>query len=380
MRKTFVVADNVISSLGFSTAKNFQNLICGNSGIKIGDYPHLYPEKFPASLVDKNLLNEKAGNLHLQESHTIFEQLLILSISDAIKDLSLDIKSPDTLIILASTKGNVDLLKNNPKGFKADRVHLWRSAQIVGDYFGTAQTPLIISNACISGVMALIAAQRFIAQGKYKYMIVAGCDVLSEFIVSGFQSFMSLSKDICRPFDNKRSGLSLGEGAATIVLSSQEELAKTPNLQIIAGAGSNDANHISGPSRTGEGLFIAINEVLNGNPDVDFISAHGTATPYNDDMESIALKRLGLENIPVNSFKGFIGHTMGAAGIIESIYCFETMRHNLLIKSAGFENPGTSEKINVVKQTQAGNVNCVLKTASGFGGSNAAILFTKNDK
>jgi 3-oxoacyl-[acyl-carrier-protein] synthase-1 len=148
-------------------------------------------------------------------------------------------------------------------------------------------------------------------------------------------------------------------------------------IEIINGSGSNDANHISGPSRTGEGLFIAIKNTFEGEK-IDFISAHGTATPYNDDMESIALYRAGINQVPVNSYKGFIGHTLGAAGIIESIYCFESMNNNLLIKTAGYENPGTVEKLNVIRENATAKLIYVLKTASGFGGSNAAVLFRKN--
>lgn len=378
MNKSFVAGDNVISSLGFSTAMNFENLKRGGTGIRVGHYNHLYPEPFPASMIDRKLLNSKATDLEIDKAYTPFEQLLILSITSAVKELSIDLQSASTRLIISTTKGNVDLLKNNPMGIDSNRVQLWKSAEVLGDYFQTSETPLVISNACISGVLALNTADRFIKSGKYENLIVVGADVLSEFIVSGFQSFLSLSKGPCQPFDNDRSGLSLGEGAGTVVLTSDKSLAKHPCIEIVSGTGSNDANHISGPSRTGEGLYIAISETLKNNPVPDFISAHGTATPYNDDMESIALTRAGLNNIPVNSFKGYIGHTLGAAGLIESVYSFESMRNDLLIGTAGFEVPGTSEKINVQKDKSVTSVHTVLKTASGFGGSNAAILFKKS--
>ncbi|MEZ5198912.1 MAG: beta-ketoacyl synthase N-terminal-like domain-containing protein [Bacteroidales bacterium] len=379
MRISYIAGDNVISSLGFLTAENFENLKKGRTGIESGIYSHLYPEAFPASLVDQNILRTKAALLKIEKLYTYFEQLLIISITEALKETNVDVHSPSTLIILSTTKGNIDLLKNNPMNVDSDRVMLWRSAKLIGDYFMAAETPLVISNACISGVLALNTADRFIKSGKYQNVIVAGVDVLSEFIVSGFQSFLSLSKGPCQPFDKDRSGLSLGEGAGTVVLTSDKSLAKQPFIEIVSGSGSNDANHISGPSRTGEGLYIAISEVLKGNPSPDFISAHGTATPYNDDMESIAFSRAGLNAVPVNSYKGYIGLTLGAAGIIESVYSFETMRNNLLIKTAGYEIPGTIEKINVVAENTTANVNHVLKTASGFGGSNAAILFRKSE-
>lgn len=380
MRNSYIAGDNVITSLGFSTNENFQNLIAGNTGIKTGKYDNLYPEEFPASIIDRNRLKEKAAELDIPQGYTIFEQLLIISISEAIKETTIDIASSKTAVIISSTKGNIGLLKNNPEGYDSNRVHLWKSAQVIGDYFKANDTPFVISNACISGVLAINIADRLIKWGKYENVIVAGADILSEFIVSGFQSFLSLSKDVCKPFDKDRTGLSLGDGAATVILTSDKNSAKLPLIKVVAGSGSNDANHISGPSRTGEGLFIVIKDVLNGNRDIDYISAHGTATPYNDDMESIAFDRNGLNDIPVNSFKGFIGHTLGAAGVIESVFCFESMRRNILIKTFGFENPGTVKRLNVIDKTKSMEVSRVLKTASGFGGSNAAVLFEKESK
>ena len=380
MRNSYIAGDNVITSLGFSTNENFQNLIAGKTGIKTGQYDYLYPEKFPASLIDRNRLEEKAAVLNINTGYTIFEQVLIISISEALKESGVDVRSQGTVMIISSTKGNIDLLKNNVQGFDTDRVHLWKSAQVVSNYFKSVNTPLVISNACISGVLAINVADRLIKWGKYDNVIIAGADILSEFIVSGFQSFLSLSKDVCKPFDKDRTGLSLGDGAATVILTSDKYLAKQPLIRVVAGSGSNDANHISGPSRTGEGLYIVIKDILKGSGNIDFISAHGTATPYNDDMESIAFDRNGLNDIPVNSYKGYIGHTLGAAGVIESVFCFESMRRNILIKTYGFENPGTVKALNVIDETKSAEVNRVLKTASGFGGSNAAVLFEMEAK
>ena len=376
---TFIAGDNIITSLGFTTAANFDKISSGTTGVKIVFDNDLYPEEFPVSLVDKSILSYLANEKGIDQGFTHFEQLIILSISNALLGVNVDLTSPKTLIVLSTTKGNIDLLKDN-KGFPDDRVHLWKSAQKIGQYFHTFKTPVVISNACVSGVLALIAAHRLIENGKYENVIVCGCDVLSEFIVSGFQSFFSLSKDVCKPFDKERSGLTLGEGAGSVVITSNKDICPRPLIEIATGSGSNDANHISGPSQTGEGLYISLKEVLNTISGFDFISAHGTATAYNDDMESTAFSRCNLNHVPVNSFKGYIGHTLGAAGVIESIFCFESMRKNLLVKTYGFDNPGTIEKINVVSQNISTKVQKVLKTASGFGGSNAVILFNKKDE
>ena len=218
----------------------------------------------------------------------------------------------------------------------------------------------------------MILAMRLIRSGKFKRALVTGADVLSKFIVSGFQSFQSLSEQACRPFDKSRDGLSLGEGVGTLVISRE-----IGEVELVEGAISNDANHISGPSRTGEGLLVSIQHTLDNNT-VDLISAHGTATPYNDDMESLAFSRAGLEKVAVNSLKGYFGHTLGAAGIIESIINIEAMKQHTIVGTAGLSEIGLAKNINVVDHTMHAEHNSILKTASGFGGCNASVLIRKS--
>jgi 3-oxoacyl-[acyl-carrier-protein] synthase-1 len=190
---------------------------------------------------------------------------------------------------------------------------------------------------------------------------------------------MSLSPSACKPFDKNRDGLSLGEAASTIILSRN----KTGQNDIVhlGGASANDANHISGPSRTGEGSFIAIEKALkesgvNAN-EIDHISAHGTATPYNDEMESIAIDRHHLNEVPVSSFKGNYGHTLGAAGLVETSMLLHEMRSNIMLKTEGFSELGVSKKIHVVDRITKKELHTCLKMASGFGGSNAAMIIQK---
>jgi 3-oxoacyl-[acyl-carrier-protein] synthase-1 len=213
-------------------------------------------------------------------------------------------------------------------------------------------------------------------------VIAAGGDILTEFAVSGFQSFQSLSPKPCRPFDAARDGLSLGEGCGAIVLSRHHSLCGIPEKIIVAGGScTNDAHHISGPLRTGEMFYVAIRRALREaslDPlDIDYISAHGTGTDSYDETEAKALVRAGLEKVPVNSFKGYFGHTLGAAGIIESALAIASMRHNELFRSAGFEHPGTSDRIDILTDHIAREVNHCLKTASGFGGCNVAAVLKK---
>ena len=145
------------------------------------------------------------------------------------------------------------------------------------------------------------------------------------------------------------------------------------------GGNRNDANHISGPSRTGEGLYNAIQLALNGvdSNKLAFINAHGTATPYNDDMESWAIERSGLAHLPVNSLKGYFGHTLGAAGILETIISGYALLDNTILGTAGYETFGVAKEITINKETQSCQGTSFLKIISGFGGSNAAICFEK---
>ncbi|MBT3173477.1 MAG: beta-ketoacyl synthase [Lentimicrobiaceae bacterium] len=385
----FFVADNIVSSLGMSTKQNFKSLLNGNTGISVVENNDIYNEPFQASMINDNVLEEHYNLIskkypYSNIKHTRLEKMLIVSVDEALSKTNIDITSHKTGIILSTTKGNINLLEPDKRNsFATNRVSLWKLGEVIKKFFGNPNMTIVISNACISGVLAINKAAMMIQSEKYDNVVVTGADLVSRFVVSGFMSFMSLSSDPCRPFDKERNGLSLGEAASTIILSSD------PNgnsIRYRGGGSANDANHISGPSRTGEGSFIAINKALIEagitSSDIDHISSHGTATPYNDEMESVAIDRHNLNKVPVNSIKGYLGHTLGAAGLVETSILLEEMRMNTLIKSAGFENLGVSKDISVITQTQETEITTCLKMASGFGGSNASLIISKvgNDK
>ncbi|MBC7901793.1 MAG: beta-ketoacyl synthase, partial [Gemmatimonadaceae bacterium] len=255
---------------------------------------------------------------------------------------------------------------------------LHHSAQKIADHFGYKGLPVVISNACISGLAAMLVGKRLIESGQYQNAVVAGADMITKFILSGFQSFQAVADEPCRPFDESRKGITLGEAAATVILTAQKG---TGLIRFSGGAVSNDANHISGPSRSGEELSMAINKTLRqagiNNNDIGFISAHGTATIYNDEMEAKAISLAGLESKPVNSLKGYYGHTLGAAGLLEAIVSIESLKNNLVLPTLGFTKSGVSKPIFINdKLIKAESQHC-LKTASGFGGCNAALVFSK---
>ncbi len=337
-------------------------------------------EPFYASLVDTALLHNQFASYGDPAEYTRFEQLAICSIKDALSRVAIDFTDSRALFILSTTKGNIDILeKGNEMKFGKERAYLWNTARLIQRYFKFQNEPVVISNACISGVQAIMTGARLIRANLYDHVIINGTDIISEFVLSGFNSFKSLSTGPCRPFDRTRDGLSLGEGSGTLILSNKPTQSGTAkNIVVGEGLSSNDANHISGPSRTGEGLFMAIDRLLHKSPvHVDFISAHGTATIFNDEMESIAITRAGLQSVPVNGFKGYWGHTLGSAGIIESIMCAYSLRENVLFSTKGYRELGVTNPINVVAQVVKKEIKHCLKIASGFGGCNAALLFHK---
>lgn len=378
MPDVFVVSDNILSPLGLTTDENFQQLTKNTTGIKKYDNESMSSKPFYAALFNRKNGFLKNSN---EDIYTKFEQLLIASVSNALENSGIDVSDKKTILIISSTKGNISLLETesyNPALQK--RIALHTSAKLVAEYFGFVNKPLIISNACISGLLAILVAMRLIQSGQYENAVIAGADVISKFVLSGFQSFQAISDEPCKPFDLARSGISLGEGAGTIILSSQKKYAG--GIKVLGGSVNNDANHISGPSRTGEELAMVINNSLHKAnipaSEIDFISAHGTATLYNDEMEANAIAIACLQSVPVNSLKGYYGHTLGAAGLIESIISIQSLKENLVLPTMGFKELGVTIPINICSSLLHGTLQYCLKTASGFGGCNAAIVFGKS--
>jgi len=375
MREVYIVSDNIVSPVGNTSADNFGNLAKGISGIKLQDDTTLSAQPVYASLINKQLFNGK------DNSYTKFEELLIASVKDALEKTEIKVDDKRTALVISSTKGNISLIESGKetKDLK-ERVSLGSSAKIVASHFNFVSQPIVVSHACISGLVAIITGMRLLQSGKYDHAVVTGADVITKFILSGFQSFQAISAEPCKPFDAKRNGITLGEGAATVILSVNKPINGNA-VKISGGAVSNDANHISGPSRTGEELYQAISSAMKesglGKDDIDFISAHGTATVYNDEMEAKAVNLAGMEHVPLNSLKGYYGHTLGAAGLIETVISLYSLKENVVLPTPGYREPGTAKPVNVVNSLKQGEMKACLKTASGFGGCNAAIVLQK---
>lgn len=315
--------------------------------------------------------------------YTRFESLLLEQLHNVVAASGVDFSSNDTQLVISTTKGNIDYLERDCDNIP-ERAYIDVAAQLIANELKCKHKPIIISNACISGVSAFVVARWLLTSGKSKHVVVAGCDALCEFITAGFASFKSISPNPCKPYDATRDGLTLGEAAGAVLLTTEPTLADGSGICLSGGAITNDANHISGPSRTGDGLYYAISQAMREagveSDDIGFVNTHGTATRYNDEMESKAVAWAELCDKPLNSLKGYIGHTLGASGVVETIICAEELKQGYIFGTKGFNESDTPHKLALSSETQRFENRCCVKTASGFGGCNAAIVLSVEDR
>ena len=376
-----VAATNIISPLGLTAEANYAAVKRGESALRRYEGKWGLPEPFVASLTDRNQIAGECEREGIGQGYTYFEQMLILSIVRALRFTDVDITSPRTLLILSTTKGNIDLMRQPQEGIPMERIQLGETARVVARFFGNRNQPVVVSNACISGATAQIEAARLIKSGSFDSVVVCGADVQSPFIITGFQSLKALSAQPCRPFDEDRTGINLGEAAATIIYKvAPQNPPKGDTWQYFRGCMRNDAYHISSPSREGEGCYRAMHCVMQGveAKSLAFVNAHGTGTFFNDEMEAVAIGRAGLGQVPVNSLKGYVGHTMGAAGVLETILSMAAVDDGLVLGTRGFESLGVSSEVSVSAHHRQTRERAFLKLMSGFGGCNAALLLKKN--
>jgi 3-oxoacyl-(acyl-carrier-protein) synthase len=286
-------------------------------------------------------------------------------------------------LVLSTTKADIAALESVVSGVSSDdaMVRHILASELAGDLAdaNALRGPVqCVSVACISGLLAIQQGARLILSSEADAVVVVGVDVLSHFVLAGFSTLMSLDTKGCRPFDNDRHGLSLGEGAAAIVLC-RSDLASAPLGRVAGWGSSNDANHLTGPSRDGSGLAMALQRSLRmaewAPEHVEYVNAHGTGTAYNDRMEALALQTVfGEHNPPVSTSKGMLGHTLGAAGVIESVICVLSARAGLMPGTPGFSTPDAEAAPNVVQDVRCGvSYSRILKMNSGFGGTNGAV-------
>lgn len=265
-----------------------------------------------------------------------------------------------------------------------------RLAQVVAQRYALGGPALLTATACSSGNAAIALAYDLIQSGVVTRMVVGGADTFTRLIYCGFRRMGALSAGICRPFDKSRDGVSFGEGAGALVLESLSA-AKARGAKIygeIAGYGiSNDAHHVTAPGPNGEGFARAIEQALAttgiAREQIGYVSAHGTGTPYNDKGESEAMvKAFGARAklVPISSIKSMIGHTNGAASVIEAVACLLAIAHREVPPTANFSEPDPEFDLDYVPRVgRAHPVDTCLSLAAGFGGFNVCLALGRVD-
>lgn len=394
--KVFISASAMVTSLGEGVERNFSALLRGEVGVRRIVNPRVSQSPVTAGIIPDSVYDALYERYDRQRTLTLTEIIAVHCIGSVLGNRSAD----GIGLVMASAKGNISLLEGHSAEWAEFHGETGEVAGVVAQHqdslgspgagsalllgpmarriasrFGiNADDTFVVSNACISGITAVAVARRLILSGRYKEMVVVGVDTQNRFITSGFASFKSLSDDVCRPYDESRCGLNLGEACGAMLLTTKRE-----GVCISGAALTDDANHISGPSRTGDGLYFAMRKAMAeaGADNVDMLQMHGTATAYNDEMESKACSLAGLQNVPAQSLKPYFGHTMGASGVIETIIAAEELRERILAGTPGFETLGVPMPLNISRSNvglPSGKPLRALKTASGFGGTNAALL------
>ena len=364
---TGILATNITSPIGLTTAANFE-------AVRLGEVSQKHLSGWmglPVSLCAGCFPEEQRAALRVP-GFSWFESLVIRSVEEALGHCEVDVASPRTLFVLSSTLGNVDELSASPET-DGDFRNFGESARKIARHLGIVTEPVVVCNACVSGVTAQILADRLIASGRYDKAIVCGADTLSPFIVAVFTSFQSLSPTVCRPFDIERLGLNLGEAASTVILGKSSA---PGTWRILDGCLDNDSYHVSAPDPTGDGVRRVIEKALAGKDlsDLATVSVHGTGTMFNDEMESKALAASGLSGLPVSSYKAYFGHTMGACGLLETALALYALEQGVILPAGGFEEIGVSGRIDISPAERLTGKRTLLKIVSGFGGCNGAAV------
>ena len=380
----------IVSAIGMNLDENLNSLQNLKSGISNIDFINELQENFLGGEI--KLTNQELSLIAFgKDQPEVLPRSLLLSLIAAKQAWGENNISPKikTVIIGATTVGGMDLvekilekdvriqsLAHNPSGIITD---------YLADYFHLDEFKTTISTACSSTANAIILGSRMIKNGLADRVLVGGGDALTKFTVNGFNSLRIYDTDFCKPFDNNRKGLNLGEAAAYIVLENKKSMAITKNKKVasILGWGNaNDAYHQTASSPNGEGaqkaMQLALDEAKLSSKDIDYINAHGTATPNNDLSEGRAIEKLFGQKQLFSSTKAFTGHTLAAAGIIELIYSILSIKNNTIFPTLNHNELMPELKItpvtNIIENI---TVNTVLSNSFGFGGNNATIIIGK---
>lgn len=396
-KRVAITGMGIISSIGNSVEENFQSLKNGKIGIStIENLVTIHKEIIKVGEV--KFTNEQlAQKLNLSEDNNFSRTTLLgaIAVKEAIENAKIsNINDCRSGLISATSVGGMDLNeKYFYEYFKNESIKKYinshdagDSSHQIADYIGLKGLVTTVSTACSSAANAIMLGCRLIQSGQLDRVIVGGTDALAKFTINGFKTLMILSDTYNTPFDNDRKGLNLGEAAAFLVLESDEIVHKNNKkvLAYVSGFGNaNDAFHQTASSENGEGAFLAMQKAFKladlKPEDIDYINAHGTATPNNDLSEGRAILRMFNDNVPdFSSTKAFTGHTLAAAAAIEAVYSVLALQHNLVFPNMNFKKP--MEEFNLIPQTKLKekSINHVLSNSFGFGGNCSTVLFSKS--
>jgi len=398
--RVFITGMGMVTAIGDNVAGNLERLRRKESGLGFTDYINtIYKEVLPVGEVkqDNAALFRMAG-IPVQAGFSRTTLLGLVAMQEALQQAGIShLQDEPTGFINASTVGGMcdtekvyfDLINPDKSGEFIQSIHTLDCAdctQRIADTVGFTEHLATISTACSSSANALMFGARMIKAGMYRRMVCGGTEALTRFTLNGFNSLKNVDRQFCRPFDQQRTGLNLGEGAAYLVLES-ESYAKANNSTILAEltgyCNTNEAFHPTSPSPEGDGAYAAMKNALamSGRTleEVQYINVHGTATLNNDISEGRALERLfGTAVPPFSSTKPFTGHTLAAAGAIEAIYAVLAIRNNIIFPNLNFSE--RMEELQIVPETELKEdviINNVISNSFGFGGNNASLVISK---
>lgn len=396
--KVYITGSGVISAIGIGKSQTLDSLLQGRSGV---GKPHLlrllHPELPVGEVpIGDDALMERLG----YDKSKPYNRTILLGISalkEALEEAGLsedDIRKAS--LVSGTTVGGMDKSECFYKSFLSDSDRYTRYLKLhdcgattdaIADYFKGFSFATTLSTACSSAANAVIFGAELIKSGRASIVAVGGCECLSNFHLCGFNTLMILDSRPCRPFDASRNGLNLGEGAAYLILESEESVMgrSVKPLAALAGYGNAcDAFHQTASSDDGEGAFLAMDKALKmaGIPAscVDYVNAHGTGTPNNDISESAALRRIFTGGVPpVSSTKSYTGHTTSASGSIESVICLLALREGMIPSSLNWSEPDEGCIKPFVSEDLKREVRTVMNNSFGFGGNDSSLIFTKAD-
>ncbi len=394
MEPIYITGSGVVSAIGIGKEATLASLLAGKSGV--GKMKYLVSCHTELPVGEVQLSNEEMmKTLGMTSSPAYSRTALIgcLALREALAEAHLDGMLDEVHFISATTVGGMDrreLFHAEEKDCDQEHAliatHNCAScSEMIAGYFGDFASVATVSTACSSATNAIITGANMLRCGLADIVVVGGSECLSKFHLNGFNALMILDHQPCRPFDKDREGLNLGEGAAYLVMETAASVRKRgvrPHYVLSGYANACDAYHQTASSPEGTGAFLAMREALKmaglGTCDIQYINAHGTGTPNNDESESRALKRLFNNGVPpVSSTKSFTGHTTSASGSIEAVICLLALEHQFLPPSLNWHTPMDDGIMPVTDTHAASRIEHVLSNAFGFGGNDSSLVFSK---